>query len=185
MRIALALALAACSADHATTPVADAQPVAQPDADMYFCDAPANSSAVSIVIGGVPMGFTRVHAGGTIFSGPVAPVTGPAMSLKLLFVNQDHVAQNDALDCFAPPTPCTLDGVLGQVDSINELGPHPIMLESLQHAVTVQGTLTITDFTRPYDPGRGHIAGSIATPDNSVSGSFGNDFCDALLSATI
>ena len=185
MRIALALVLAACSADHATTHAPDAPPAVQPDADAFFCDAPANSSTVSIVIGSVPMQFTRVHAGGTIFSGPVAPVTGPAMSLKLLFVDEDHVAQNDALNCLAPPTPCTLDGVLGQVDSINELGPHAIRLDSLQHGVTVQGTLTITDFTHPYDPGAGHISGSISTPDNSVSGSFGNDFCAALLSATI
>jgi hypothetical protein len=188
VRILVALALTGCSADHGTTHPPDAPTVVLPDADAYFCDAPAHSSTISIVIGGVPTGFMRVHAGGTIFAGPVAPVAPvdrTAMSLMLLFIDEDHVAQSDALNCFEPHTACTLDGVLGEVDSINELGPHPIRLDSLQHGVTVQGTLTITDFTHPYDAGPGHIAGSIATPDNSVSGSFGNDFCGALLSVTI
>ena len=194
MRFLVCLALAACSADHGTTThTPDAPPVVPPDADLNFCDAPANSSHVSIKIGGVTTGFTSVHAGGTLNSGPVAPVVpldSAAMTLRLLFVDDDHLPQDMAFACFASPnSQCALEGIRGKVDTVggtdSGLGPHPITLYSLQHAVTVQGVLTITDFIQPFDHSPGHITGSIMTADGSVSGSFENNFCTLLLDVTI
>ena len=192
--LVLALVLTACSADHggAITPHPDATIAPSgPDADQGFCDAPANSAHVSIVLDTVTtVGFTSVHAGGTISGGDVAPVTAPPMSLLLLFVDATHIDQNTAYECSGPNQGCPMDGIVGRVDCIgctaDDLGPHPIMLESLQHSASVMGTVTITSFTAPYSPtGVGHIAGSISTPDASVAGPFENDFCSLLLGVTI
>lgn len=194
MRFFVCLALAACSADHGSpTHTADAPVVVAADADLNFCDAPANSSHVSITINSVTTGFTSVHAGGTLDSGPVAPVVpldSTAMSLRLLFVDNDHLPQDLAFACLASPnSACTIDGIRGEVDTVggaaSPLGPHPITLISLQHAVTVQGTLTITDFVHPFDHAPGHITGSISTQDASVTGTFENNFCTLLLDVLI
>ncbi|HET9991656.1 MAG TPA: hypothetical protein VFQ65_24175 [Kofleriaceae bacterium] len=191
MRLLVCLALAACSADHGTTThTPDAPPVVPPDGDQSFCDAPANSSHVSIRIANVTTGFTTVHAGGVLAGGGVAPIAETAMSVSLLFVDDGHLPQDMAFACLASPnSQCVLEGIRGSVDTVGgtapALGPHPIMLYSLQHALTVQGALTITDFVQPFDHEPGHITGSISTPDNSVSGTFENDFCSLLLAAPI
>ena len=191
MRLLVCLALAACSADHGTTThTPDAPPVVPPDADQSFCDAPANSAHVSIRIANVTTGFTTVHAGGTLAGGGVAPIDETAMSVNLLFVDDGHLPVDMAYACLASPnSQCALEGIRGTVDTVGgtapALGSHPIMLDSLQHAATVQGTLTITDFIQPFDHSPGHITGSIATMDNSVSGTFENDFCTLLLEVPI
>lgn len=190
MRILLCiLALAACGRDHGSaTTHADAAPVVTPDADQMFCDAPANSAHVSIVANNTTTGFTSVHAGGVISGGDVAPFTAPPMSLVLVFVNQTRLPESAAFTCTAPNQGCPYDGVVGRVDCIgcdaNDLGPHPITLQSLSENVTAQGTLTLTTFTPPF-PGPGHVTGSISTPDATVVGTFDNDFCMLLLSETI
>jgi hypothetical protein len=188
--VALALVLAACGKDHGSTPPSvDATPIAPPDADQNFCDASASSSHVSILIDGVPTAFTSIHAGGTISGGAVAPVTTTPMSLRLLFIDQTHLGVNEGYECTAPGQGCPYDGIIGRVDCVgcndDALGPHPIMLQSLSHPVTVQGTLTITDFVPPFSPGPGHITGSISSPGAVVTGTFENDFCVYLIDETI
>jgi len=194
--LVLALVLTACSADHggSITPHPDAAIAPTgPDADQGFCDAPANSAHVSIVLDTVTtIGFTSVHAGGVIAGGDIGPVTSYStpMSLLLVFVDETHLAQQTAIECSAPNQGCPMDGIVGRVDCIgcngNDFGPHPIMLQSLQHNASAMGTVTITDFIAPYSPtGIGHIAGSISTPDASFAGTFENDFCALLLGATI
>ncbi|MEO6773137.1 MAG: hypothetical protein ABI467_08945 [Kofleriaceae bacterium] len=189
LAVALAVPLAACGEDHPSTPhPPDAAPIVPPDADPAFCDAPANSAHVSIVLGNVTTVFTVVHAGGTLSGGPVAPVTSTPMSVRLELVDDPHLSADLAYTCAQTGTGCPLEGIVGHVDSVgagDELGPHPIMLESLQHGLTVEGTLTITNFVQPFEHAPGHISGSITTPDGSISGAFGNDFCALLLDVTI
>ena len=188
--LVLALFVTACAADHGSaTTHPDAAAVVTPDADRMSCDAPANSAHVSIVTNNTTTGFTSVHAGGVISGGDVAPFTAPPMSLVLVFVDEMRLPESAAYECTAPNQGCPYEGVVGRVDCVgcdgNDLGPHPITMQSLQQSVTVQGTLTITGFTAPFSPGPGHITGSISTPDATVVGTFDNDFCMLLLSETI
>jgi hypothetical protein len=188
--VALALVLTACGKDHGSTAKApDAAALVPPDVDQNFCDATASSSHVSIVIGGVPTAFTSVHMGGSFFGGGVtAPATVTPMSLFLIFVDETHLPVNTAFSCTAPGQGCPYDGIAGHADCIGcdtDVGPHPIMLQSLQHGVTVQGTVTITDYVAPVYPSAGHITGSLSSPDAVVTGTFENDFCTWLLSTPI
>jgi hypothetical protein len=190
LALALALALAACSADHGSAVThPDGAPVVGPDADTMFCDAPANSAHVSLATSTGTVGFTSVHAGGTISGGDVAPVAAPPMSLLVVFVDQTRVSEQTIYECSAPNQGCPYDGIVGRVDCIDcngdGLGPHPVTLQSLSQDLTVQGTLTVSEFSGPLYPATGHITGSISTPDASIVGTFDNDLCALLITETI
>jgi len=190
---AIALALFACNDDdgHGKTMIdastVDASPI---DGTFDVCRAASGTASITVNHSGTVSTWPRVDAGGTWFTGPVAAV-GPPMSLALLFNNTDPF-QRDAASCcmYAGSTCCTTDGLLVTVDSLPygaEVGQHAAMISRFQPGVALSGTLTITTFSHPFDHSPGLIAGSIsgASGGDTVNGSFENNFCTALLSATI
>jgi len=183
-----------CGADHGSHPIGDASASDDapsfPDADLYFCDATADSAHVTVTDAGTATTYSRIHAGALIESGPVAPVNGIPMTIQLMFTDADHFSTTDGFDCIAPDyAGCPFTGALARTDSIPygaEVGTHPVVFDSLTHAgLDAHGTLTIDAIIRPVDAAPGHIRGSVTTTSgaDSVTGTFENNFC--LLTATI
>ena len=160
--------------------------------ELQPCAAPSGTASVTVDDHGTVATVTRLHAGGTWFIGPVAPVASPAMSVVLLFTNADQVPADTARCCAAAVSSCCpIDGVVVTNDGLasgGEPGAHTVMLKSFQNAsFSIAGTMTITGFVQPFEHAPGRIAGlvSASIAGQSVSGSFDHSFCAALLSETI
>jgi hypothetical protein len=86
---------------------------------------------------------------------------------------------------------CTVDGIGVRIDVLPagaEVGTHTGRIYNFHDtAFQFTGTVTITNFSQPYENPPGRIAGSISGTNGTktVSGSFDNTFCAALLSQTI
>jgi hypothetical protein len=182
----------ACSPDHHHTGVdAPRGPDATPaDASLSVCRATAGTAAVTANDHGALQMWTRLHAGGLWFSGPVA-VAGPPMQISLWFTDADPLDSNVGYCCSSPnSTCCNVDGVFAQTQAIPdgaELGQHPITITGFRNSTFMfDGTLTITYFIEPFVSAPGRITGSISgsVAGQSISGQFDNTFCTAL-TATI
>ena len=87
-------------------------------------------------------------------------------------------------------TCCHSDGMVFETQVLEygqELGEHIIMASKFDASFSLTGTLTITHFEHPYDHAPGRIVGSVSVISDvrTISGSFDNTFCPAILSATI
>jgi hypothetical protein len=163
------------------------------DAAPYECDAPQGSASVAFVRAGTTLTFSRVHAGGTWLVGPVAPLTGAPMTLELLFTDADMIPGATAGCCATAGSGCCpFTGVLANSSTAlpagAELGMHALTFTSFQDpAFTASGTVSITSFVQPFEQAPGHISGTVTATAgaDSVSGTFDNAFCSALLTSTI
>jgi len=175
--------------------VIDARPVDQVDATFDFCPASGTTATVEVGSGSTHATYSHVHAGATWFVGPAAPSVGGAdMSVRLLVTSSSEPVPALTAQCCGgggDQACCTLDGITVDTNGLGvgaEVGDHPAQLQSF-HDATFQllGTLTISAFIQPFENAPGRIAGSLSASSGgmSVSGTFDNTFCPALLTATI
>lgn len=175
----------------------DARTVDAIDAQLMYCEPGTGTANVTASTGGASTTYTQLHAGGIWFLGPVAPTAAPDhgvdMSATLLFMNLTERLPNQTGWCCAldDSTCCALDGVVVETGGLGvgaEVGNHVVGIRSFQDpAFRFTGTLTVTDFVQPFEQAPGRIAGSVTATDGnrSVTGTFDNTFCAALLTATI
>lgn len=189
--IALVL-IVGCGDDHSSVRV-DASSGAGSDASVWFCAAGASTSNITFSHGATSATYTQLHAGGTWFTGPFAPVAGPDMSASLLFTSSTDPLPSQTAGCCAAggSSCCMIPGIVVETDGLgigNEVGAHPMRIHSFQDPVLeLTGTLMITTFVQPFEQPPGRIAGSLSATGGgtTVSGTFDNTFCAALLSQTI
>jgi hypothetical protein len=194
VRICAALCFVmACSADHGhggpmiDAPRVDASTI---DSTLSVCRAASGTASVTANDHGTTQTWTRLHAGGLWYSGPVA-VAGPPMSISLLFTDADPLDTTVGWCCQTPGQACcTADGIYAGTPAIPdgaEVGQHPVMISGTKNGFAFDGTLTITYFLSPFLNAPGKITGSItgSVAGQSVTGQFDNTFCAGLLTATI
>lgn len=204
MRIALlgVVAWIGCGDDRSVTEVDARVPIDAPtvdaiDAQTMYCEPGTGTATVTASTGGASTTYTQLHAGGIWFLGPAAAAAAPDhgvdMSAFLMFMNvTEQLPQQTGWCCSATDTTCcTHDGIVVETDGLGvgaEVGNHVVRIRSFQDpAYRFTGTLTITEFAQPFEEPPGRIAGSVTATDGnrSVSGTFDNTFCAALLTATI
>ncbi|HEY0253148.1 MAG TPA: hypothetical protein VGC41_16555 [Kofleriaceae bacterium] len=150
------------------------------DAAYAFCDAPENSSDVTI--GGNPT--TRMFAGGVDLY-----ASDHGGSVQLVFTTTDHVGQVQMQGCndASYANTCTLPGGGMQFSALAGTSTDT-ELYVFGTATTIPVTVLITQYASPLLPNvasPGLISGRISSADGSVSGTFSNRFCRAMLSATL
>ncbi|MEO8554801.1 MAG: hypothetical protein ABI678_32710 [Kofleriaceae bacterium] len=153
-----------------------------PDADLYFCDATADSAHVTVTDASTTTTYSRVHLATVLGGGPFAPTSAVQISLQMMFTDADHIGTNDAFDCLAPDyAHCPVTGALvpfAAVDGVDP-GTYPVAFESLNHAgLDAHGVLTINQIVLPTTA-PGHVKGSVTTTSgaDAVNGTFENDIC--------
>jgi hypothetical protein len=183
------LALVGCDhpSSHPVAPI-DAAPIGV-DGDPNFCDVSATSGHAALTIGGTSRTFSRVYAGGVIAGGgQLAPGDGPPLTPMLLFTDDARLPEQTLYCCSQPAQPCcTIDGAIANADT-SAIGTHPVRLTSFQDsAFMAEGTITITDYTAPFQSTPSRIAGSIVTTStgDSVNATFDTNFCELLLEEPI
>jgi len=181
------VALLGC--DHPSHHSVDAAPIVL-DGDQNFCDVSAVSGHAALMTGGTSRTFSRVYAGGVIEGAGVAPGTGigPPLLLMLLFTDDARLPQNTLYCCSYPGQECcTIDGAIANADT-SAIGAHPVRLTSFRDSsFMAEGTITITDYTAPFESTPSRIAGSIVTTSagDSVNAMFDTSFCELLLTEPI
>src|SRR5262245_7832998 len=150
MRLALVtIVLAGACAEHGSRPDGSV-----PDATLDRCAALPGTANVGLTVGTTTT-FTRLHAGGILQSGPVAPGApeGPLapMTLDLVFVNDDPLLANTARCCAASEASCcAADGIvahsIGSLAPGAEIGAHPVQILDTKGSFQLQGSITIDQF---------------------------------------
>jgi hypothetical protein len=198
---AASLAAAACGNDEAFptdgAPRADA-PEGGFDANdtdgfpIPTCTSPADTADITTMGGGPDESYDRLYAGGVFNTGPLAPAgpgPEPTFGLKLTFSNDSPIdAGNECL----PDTDCAIVSLVGNLTEVitpeDAVGDHPIELYKTDDvSFTVNGTVTIDTYESPFGDGVGSLSGSVTgtTGGRSVTGTFDNDFCAAMIGYTI
>jgi hypothetical protein len=193
MRRLVVLALAVgCSHEPSHPSNPDAPTAPSIDADPAQCTAVSGTANVLFDDSGTATTFARLDAGGTWFTGPVAPATDPPMSLTLIVTNTDPLPQGAIGCCFGGGGDCcTIAGIVITTDGLpsgGELGSHPAKFQVLGPSTSpLDGTIDITAFEQPFTHAPGRIAGSVSAISNTrtITGSIDDAFCAAMLSATI
>jgi hypothetical protein len=193
MRTVLVVAvLAACGPDvdghHHDAGLRD---TATADVSYSQCSAAAGTAMITLDTAGTQTHFDRLDAGGTLNTGPLTGVAGPSMFAMLLVTNTDPLSQQEAGCCeYKDSTCCHATGLVIETQVLDygaEVGDHIVQAGAFDASFSLSGTLTITHFEHPYDHLPGRIAGSVSVISDvrTISGSFDNAFCPAILSATI
>jgi hypothetical protein len=186
--------LIGCGHDQPASPI-DAPPLVDTAApNVGFCPVGTTTANIELGSGSTHASYSHMHAGATWFVGPVAPsVAGPDMSASLLFTSSnDPLPATTAMCCAGgDQTCCALEGITVDTTGLGvgaEVGAHPVTIRSFRDpAFQLMGTLTISAFVQPFENAPGRIAGVVSASSNgmTVSGSFDNTFCAALLTTTI
>jgi len=161
------------------------------DGPLDSCSAAPGTASVTAHVGVATASYDRLYAGGIWLTGPVK-LAGAPFALKLVFAQTSPIAKETGVCCGgADRTCCAIDAIAASIDNLpdgGELGSHAATVENSWGTMfMLPGTLTITEWAHPFMMSPGRIAGSIsvATDTVTIDGTFDNQFCAGLLSATI
>lgn len=176
MRMLLAFVLVGCAQQPPTPEPVDAPP----DVAGATCSSANGTANVALQVVGPTKVYERAYGGGILNGVADAPFT-----LKLVFANQSPVP----VCCASAGESCCSDALVAEVLLIpkgGELGSHDAnVFDVLGFSST--GTLTITDWSHPFDMLPGHVAGSLtaSTGAAAIQGTFDTVFCADMLGAPI